>query len=870
MSDRVSNPTTNLLELELTKLTRWQLLGLFLGLDMAEIKEVELNHHELARRRMEVFDKWIRKEGTVSWVMMVEALEKMSELALASQLREKYCSQQCKDDGKPQMSMSEHEELQTDLQTTERVLKMDRKEMVATELERLEEKYLRLVINIESAVSEANPPVMTLKRFSKYYTSSELRTVEELFDYLQQYCFLDTTLLQKIISFFLDKIHLLNSELSDYIQQLEDFKSSTTLKQFMESIETAQQPLTIASETSRTCTVTLKLVGGWLEKTITDLDKLLKVLFQDKSSVLTHLKIVRGSVIITYLAPRSQAIALIMIARSHRNISFMTMVGVCALQIGDTVVTSIQNELLGFSFESSLIRSVKDKDIDVLCFLLNINTSPDAANDDGYTALIWGSHLARKKIVRFLIKAKASQNLQARNGISPLHVASNNGHSDVVRMLLKANADPNIQENDGATPLIIASQKGHFNVVRILLENNADPNLQAGDGGTPLYIASYGGHTGIVDLLLKANADPNLQTDLGVTPLIIACLNRHFNVVSLLLENNADPNHQAGDDCTLTPLYIASYGGHTGIADLLLKANADPNLHKTDRALPLYAASQNGHSDVVSVLLKANADPNIQGNLGATPLIVACLNGHFNVVCLLLENNAEPNHQAGDGRTSLYIASSRGHTKIVDLLLKANADPNIQANDGATPLIMASMKGHFNVVGLLLENNADPNHHAGDGGTPLISACLKCHSQIVQLLLTSGADPNLRRSTDYTALMCACRVGCLESVELLLVSGADLSLQTPGGPTALDVAAFGGHEDIVDLIHAVELSQSSSTSPVLTSKKIAANVDIAAMSILNKAMEKMLGKRTESFISAQYKIVNKILPSKDLLKETPF
>ena len=138
------------------------------------------------------------------------------------------------------------------------------------------------------------------------------------------------------------------------------------------------------------------------------------------------------------------------------------------------------------------------------------------------------------------------------------------------------------------------------------------------------------------------------------------------------------------------------------------------------------------------------------------------------------------------------------------------------------------------------------------------------------MLLTSGADPNLRQSTDYTALMCACRVGCLESVELLLVSSADLSLQTPGGLTALDVAAFGGHEDIVDLIHAVELSQSSSTSPVLTSKEIAASVDNAAMSFLNKAMKKMLGERTESFISAQYKIVENILPSKDLLEKTPF
>ena len=39
------------------------------------------------------------------------------------------------------------------------------------------------------------------------------------------------------------------------------------------------------------------------------------------------------------------------------------------------------------------------------------------------------------------------------------------------------------------------------------------------------------------------------------------------------------------------------------------------------------------------------------------------------------------------------------------------------------------------------------------------------------------------------------------------------------------MAASNGHEDIVDLIHAVELSQSSSTSPVLTASEIAANAD---------------------------------------------
>ena len=124
----------------------------------------------------------------------------------------------------------------------------------------------------------------------------------------------------------------------------------------------------------------------------------------------------------------------------------------------------------------------------------------------------------------------------------------------------------------------------------------------------------------------------------------------------------------------------------------------------------------------------------------------------------------------------------------------------------------------------------------------------KCLPQVVQLLLTSGADPNLQDPNGYTALMCACYMGCLESVELLLTNGADPSLLAPGGLTALNIAASKDHEDIVDLIHAVEFCQSSSTSsaPVLTANEIAANLDIEALNILNKTMEKMLIEKTES------------------------
>ena len=67
-------------------------------------------------------------------------------------------------------------------------------------------------------------------------------TVEELFDCLEKFCFLDYALLESIISLLLKESQSVVCDLSDYIKQLSLFKKSTTLSEFVKSIEKAQQP----------------------------------------------------------------------------------------------------------------------------------------------------------------------------------------------------------------------------------------------------------------------------------------------------------------------------------------------------------------------------------------------------------------------------------------------------------------------------------------------------------------------------------------------------------------------------------------------------------------------------------------------------
>ena len=748
MSDSVDSPTVDQLVQELNEVTEWQSLGNFLGLSMSVIKEIDRDSHDTASKRLAMFDKWLRNEVKPSWEKVIEGLEKMSELRLANRLKNQYCEEQEKETNEKPLA--------------ERELKIDRSETIAQKIEEFGANYLKLVMRTESTLEDTHPSSRNIKRFSEYYMSGkfEVTTVEQLFDRLKPFYFLNYLLLEKIIMFFLSHDQPIVSALKEYIQQLEEFKKSTTVQQFMESIEAAQQPPTTAEIPSLTCNVTLRLMGKWLEKTMEDLDLLVKEIFQDKVAVLTHLKIMRGSVIVTYRAPLSECGFLLLSAAL--KFMFMFQVGVRRLKVGHVEIPVTQCDESIFSFEAALSGAVYYNRIDAVRFLLDIHTSPDVAD---------GNH-----------------------GETALTIASFLGQENAVEILLKSNANPNIARCDGITPIWAASQKGHSGIVEVLLNASADPNV-IHDDISPLMAASKEGYAGIVKLLLNANANPNVILD------------------------------------QVTPLFVASHFGHYEVVSLLLKFNADPNYcQNLDNATSLLAASQSGHSKVVSLLLKAGVNPNQHSKRGVT---------------------------------GLSLASLQGHCDVVNILLKAGANPNLQDHNGFSPLHMAAESGHSDVIRILLNAHADPNLRTKQGKTPLVTASIMHHHHTLELLLTSGADPNIPLFIGITPLMTACFLGCLDCAELLLMYGANPNIIYSGEEASiLRLAACLGQEDIVDLLQAVKLSQSSSTLNVLTAAELAADVDNEALSVLNRDMEKILVEKTELLISTLYSKYDKSLPPK--------
>ncbi|MEV4459303.1 ankyrin repeat domain-containing protein [Microbispora sp. NPDC049633] len=89
--------------------------------------------------------------------------------------------------------------------------------------------------------------------------------------------------------------------------------------------------------------------------------------------------------------------------------------------------------------------------------LLDGGADPDAAEEGGWTALLW---------------------------------AAANGNLESADILLDAGADPGRADDDGDTPLTLAAIFGAYGIVWSLLEHGADPSAPGWDGATPLEIAT--------------------------------------------------------------------------------------------------------------------------------------------------------------------------------------------------------------------------------------------------------------------------------------------------------------------------------------------------------------------------------------------
>ena len=846
-----ARPTLKTLLEESRSVTNWEEVGILLDLEYSDIKTIEHDkQQDLRRCKIEMFNKWLEQEENPTWEKYCKALESACYVVLAKELHEKYCNSvpipqsTCETDPCDQISPKD----------SDVVLEINAKDNLAKRFEEIQINFTRLVQDTEATLLDEDITLGRLKRCCKEhfekFPMDEVNSVEQLFTEISKYyCFLNYAFLGRIIKTFLKHTKLIIC-LREYDQQLEEFLCSTTLEDFKEMILSAYKPPDkLMESTAGFHTVFIKLEGLWLDKSLEDMRKLVKFIFKDKAAMLTNLKVFKGCVITIFLVPQSEANSLIALARNE--LYFMSCVGVCEVRVGEEVIKIFQRNDL-FSFENALIESVinitsgnldakeKAKELQVMNFLLEVNTSPNVMDKQSWTGLMMGSNAGNTEVVSQLLKAGAKPDIQGSSDCSTaLILASWKGHSGVINLLLKANANPSLKNNYGTSALWMASKGGHSRAVELLLKVKANPDLTDNIGATALYVASQNNHLEVVRLLLAAGADPNIQLGDGRSALLAASSNGNSETVTLLLANNAKPDLETnkGD----TALHCASSNGHLEVVQQLLQANANPSLQNKDGDTALFAASVHGHSEIVDVILSHDSSSlNVQSREdGSTAICAASEIGYENVVNLFLKANANLELQRKDGTTALWIASQCGHQQVVSLLLTGHANPNHQNDKGATPLHIASAQGHLKIVQLLLDKEmiTNLNIQMNEGQTAVYLASEEGYSDVVSLLLKADANPNIPKSDGRTPLYQASQYGHEEVVKLLLKANAKLDKACYDGTTALYMASQNGHTRIVSLLLSADANPSTQHASGATALHLASqagNTDIVRM-LLQKA-----------------------------------
>lgn len=92
--------SVQLLSCELQSVSNWYVLGIRLGLEPYQLNQIEEKTADIERRKIEMYDLWLRATLGASWSHIVTALREMEEITTAERIQRKYgetgtCTARC-------------------------------------------------------------------------------------------------------------------------------------------------------------------------------------------------------------------------------------------------------------------------------------------------------------------------------------------------------------------------------------------------------------------------------------------------------------------------------------------------------------------------------------------------------------------------------------------------------------------------------------------------------------------------------------------------------------------------------------------------------------------------------------------------------
>ncbi|XP_020713231.1 protein phosphatase 1 regulatory subunit 16A isoform X2 [Ceratitis capitata] len=234
------------------------------------------------------------------------------------------------------------------------------------------------------------------------------------------------------------------------------------------------------------------------------------------------------------------------------------------------------------SFESSvvLLEAASRNDMHEVAELLERGITPDAANEDGLTALHQCCIDNNVEMLSLLLNYGANVDAQDSDKWTPLHAAATCGHLELVRILIDRGANLLAVNTDGNMPYDLCDDENTLDYIEAEMSKR---------GVTQELIDETRSSTErqmLKDLMEVARTGGDLEEPdyQGATPLHIAAANGYVRVVEFLLEMHV--NVDAVDKDMWSPVHAAACWGHLEVLEMLAQCGADLNAKNKDDETP--------------------------------------------------------------------------------------------------------------------------------------------------------------------------------------------------------------------------------------------------------------------------------------------